>query len=140
MNQFFTKQMKRTKNNKGFTLIELIVVIAILGILAAIAIPRLSGTRENAANKANAANIATLVSAAQLAVAQEGAPSEDVTWTELASGKSPYTASLFLSTWPSVPGSTTTNTAPAAAFTAGDTKYTLTIAATTGDVSIDTIK
>lgn len=132
--------IQKKRNKKGFTLIELIVVIAILGILAAIAIPRLSGTRVTAANKANAANIATLVSAAQLAVAQEGAPSTAVTWTELNSATgTAHAADKFLSTWPTVPASADTNTAPAPAFTTGDKAYTLTIAATTGDVSIDTI-
>ncbi|MGN0390358.1 MAG: type IV pilin protein, partial [Wujia sp.] len=35
--------MKRTKENAGFTLVELIVVIVILAILAAILVPQLLG-------------------------------------------------------------------------------------------------
>ena len=108
--------------------------------MAAVAIPRFSGVQKNAANKSNAANIQTLVSAAQLAVAQEGAPTADVTWTALDSASGgKYKASDYLSTWPTVPTNTDTNSAPAAAFTAGDTKYTLTITAGTGAVTIDTI-
>ena len=72
MNQFFTKQMKRTKNTKGFTLIELIVVIAILGILAAIAVPRFTDMRKNAVIKAEAATATSVISAARVLEAETG--------------------------------------------------------------------
>jgi type IV pilus assembly protein PilA len=44
----FNLLKRRTKNTKGFTLIELIVVIAILGILAGIAVPRFTGFTDKA--------------------------------------------------------------------------------------------
>ena len=43
--------MKKTKDNKGFTLVELIVVITILAILAAILVPALLGYIDKAKNQ-----------------------------------------------------------------------------------------
>ena len=47
---------KRTKGDKGFTLIELIVVIAVLGVLATLIIPRVVGVKSDAETKAMEAN------------------------------------------------------------------------------------
>lgn len=47
---------KRTKGDKGFTLIELIVVIAVLGVLATLIVPRVIGVKSDAETKAMDAN------------------------------------------------------------------------------------
>ena len=48
MKELLLKRQKKSKNKKGFTLIEIIVVLVILGILAAIAVPAVMGYIDDA--------------------------------------------------------------------------------------------
>lgn len=49
-------QMKKGRNQKGFTLVELMVVVVIIGILSAIAVPVYSSVTEKAEKSACQAN------------------------------------------------------------------------------------
>jgi type IV pilus assembly protein PilA len=128
-NIFSFKEVKNMKNNKkkGFTLIELIVVIAILGILAAIAVPRFAGTQTRAQERVHNQNRQTLISAAQMAVAEHGAPTATVTWATANAGTGNYLWANYMQAWP-------TNPLPAAHAQTGT--YTVEIAATTGVVTV----
>jgi prepilin-type N-terminal cleavage/methylation domain-containing protein len=65
----FKALVKKSKSNKGFTLIELIVVIAIIAILALILVPRFGGFTERAKVSADAASIKTIETAVQTMIA-----------------------------------------------------------------------
>jgi type IV pilus assembly protein PilA len=95
-------QNKKRRNRKGFTLIELIVVIAILAILAAIAIPAFSNQLNRAKYSTHVANLATLKSAAQICLAENGAPAATITWADNTTAADPvaYSPSNYVDTWP----------------------------------------
>lgn len=81
MLEMFLKRMKKSKNQKGFTLVELIVVIAILGILAALAVGRFGGITSNAKVKSDRATAATIASAAYSYASEAGVSPSDETVT-----------------------------------------------------------
>lgn len=70
MLEIMLKKINKSKNQKGFTLVELIVVIAILGILAAVAVGRFGGITKSAKENADYATAATIASAAEVYMAQ----------------------------------------------------------------------
>ncbi|MGB9877380.1 MAG: competence type IV pilus major pilin ComGC [bacterium] len=47
----------RTRNRRGFTLVEMMIVVLIIGILVSIALPNFMRARENARTRACAANM-----------------------------------------------------------------------------------
>lgn len=64
--------MRKTRNQKGFTIMELMIVIIIIGILIAIAVPAYNGFRARAQLGACQANRRTVKSAWGLFIADGG--------------------------------------------------------------------
>jgi len=71
--------MRRTRNQKGFTIMELMIVIVIIGILIAIAVPAYNAFRDRAAAAACQSNLRTLKSAVGLYYADTGLVADDIT-------------------------------------------------------------
>ncbi len=58
-------RIRKTRKNRGFSLLELLAVVTILGIIAAVVIPRISVSAGTAKANANAQNIAEINSAVE---------------------------------------------------------------------------
>lgn len=58
-------KVRKTRKNRGFSLLELLAVVTILGIIAAVVIPRISVSAGTAKANANAQNIAEINSAVE---------------------------------------------------------------------------
>lgn len=67
----FNQKIKRSRNKKGFTLVEIIVVLVILAVLAAAAVPTMLGFVEEAKGKSEIANARAAYVAAQSIVTEE---------------------------------------------------------------------
>lgn len=141
--------LRTVKNNvkrkkKGFTLIELIIVMAIMAILAAIAIPGFNAIRNNARTKADTQSAETIKRAIMVSVADGTIATKSVertitiTWP---SGAKTYTYSPDSGTnefttdeKTAITGALTELNAPQSTTR---TNYVITIAPTSGDVSVN---
>jgi prepilin-type N-terminal cleavage/methylation domain-containing protein len=73
------ERIKKSRNQKGFTLVELMVVVAIIGILSAIAVPVYRNVTQNAERSAVEANLRTIDGAIMMYQANNsGADPEDI--------------------------------------------------------------
>ena len=124
-------RMKRTNNQKGFTLVELMVVVVIIGILVAIAVQVYRNVQNNAAENAHNANVRTLQGVAASCVTTEGVPSAAVTWNST-TGQATATHAWgnYVDEWP-------TNPLPATHANAGT--YSVTIS-TAGAITVSPAK
>lgn len=58
-------KVRKTRKNRGFSLLELLAVVTILGIIAAVVIPRISVSAGTAKTNANQQNISEINSAVE---------------------------------------------------------------------------
>lgn len=76
--------MKRSRNKKGFTLVEIMIVVLIIGILLAIAVPNFIKARETSRQKTCISNLRQVESAKeQWAMEEKKGPTDTPSWSDL---------------------------------------------------------
>src|SRR5439155_14735623 len=100
----FYKRRFRTRNQRGFTLIELMIVVAIIGILAAIGIPLYANVQARARIAKAQADARALASAVSIYSAHMGfVPTALTELTGVVTNTQGQTAGPFMATLPTSP-------------------------------------
>ncbi len=124
------KALRKSKKDRGFTLVELMIVIVIIGILAAIAIPRFIGAQDRARISAAKAQLNSVRQALALYEMDHSAyPASTNDWDALIANLTDYVA---LPKWDELKDKVFED--GSFSFTnVNDTSYTITVNATDND-------